>query len=364
MGLETPLYSEHRRMGARIVPFGGWDMPLHYGSQLEEHHVVRRAAGMFDVSHMGIVDLSGDGARDFLRHLLANDVAKLQTPGKALYGCMLNERGGVVDDLIVYFREPGSYRAVVNAATAEKDLAWMRHRSEAYAVNISARLDLAMIAVQGPQAREKATPLLPADMHGAAITLKPFVAAEYGDWFVGRTGYTGEDGYEIMLPADQAAALWRGLGEAGVTPCGLGARDTLRLEAGMNLYGQDMDEDVSPLESGLGWTLAWEPAERQFIGRAALEAQKTTGGWRRLVGLLLTGRGVLRGHQRVLVDGVEAGEITSGGFAPTLERSIAFARVRGDIGETCDVDIRGKAVPAKVVKPPFVRHGAACIELD
>ena len=364
MGSKTPLFAEHERMGARIVPFGGWDMPLHYGSQLDEHHAVRGDAGMFDVSHMRVIDLTGEGAHDFLRCLLANDVAKLQTPGKALYSCMLNERGGVIDDLIVYYREPCSYRAVVNAGTAQKDLVWMRERAEGYNIAITSRPDLAMIAVQGPQARDKASALLPADMREPAMVLKPFFAVDSGDWFVARTGYTGEDGFEIMLPAEQAPHLWQQLNDAGVAPCGLGARDTLRLEAGMNLYGQDMDEDVSPLESGLGWTVAWEPKERDFFGRAALEAQKAAGGLRRFVGLLLTGRGVLRGHQKVLVDGNEAGEITSGGFSPTLQRSIAFARVQPDIGETCAVDIRGKAVSAKVVKPPFVRKGTACIELD
>jgi aminomethyltransferase len=365
MGHKTALFREHDRMGARIVPFGGWDMPLHYGSQLGEHRAVRRSAGMFDVSHMRVVDLTGDGSRDFLRHLLANDVAKLRDAGKALYSCMLNEGGGVIDDLIVYFREPGSYRAVVNAATAETDLAWMQERSAGFDLTISPHPELAMIAVQGPQARETTAPCIPTGLRDPSLALKPFFACEAGDWFVGRTGYTGEDGFEIMLPANQAPALWTALADAGVAPCGLGARDTLRLEAGMNLYGQDMDEDVSPLESGLGWTIAWEPADRDFIGRKALEVQKKAGRLRRFVGLLLTGRGVLRGRQTVLAeDGSEAGEVTSGGFAPTLERSIALARVRADIGETCAVDIRGKAVPAKVVKPPFVRKGAACIELD
>ena len=364
MGLRTPLYGEHERVGARMVSFGGWDMPLHYGSQLEEHHAVRRDAGMFDVSHMRVIDLRGSGARDFLRRLLANDVAKLPAPGKALYSCMLNETGGVIDDLIVYWREPDSYRAVVNAATAQRDLDWMRAQAGGFEVSVAPRADLAMIAVQGPRARERAAGLLPAPLRGPAGALKPFACREHGDWFVARTGYTGEDGWEILLPADLAPALWRGLAEAGVAACGLGARDTLRLEAGMSLYGQDMDEGVTPLESGLGWTLAWEPADRDFVGRAALEAQRGAGGLRRFVGLLLQGRGVLRGHQRVMSGETVAGEVTSGGFAPTLGRSIALARVSPDIGATCAVEIRGKTVPAKVVEPPFVRKGRVCIELD
>ncbi len=363
MGLRTPLFAEHERLGARIVPFGGWAMPLHYGSQLEEHHAVRRHAGVFDVSHMQPVDLEGPGARDFLRYLIANDVAKLKVPGKALYSCMLNDQGGVVDDLIVYYRGPDRYRVVVNAGTADKDLDWMQARAAGFDVAIDRRRDLAMIAIQGPQAAALTAPLLPADCREAALALKPFFAADGERWFVGRTGYTGEDGFEVILPAEDAPGLWRGLIAAGVQPCGLGARDTLRLEAGMNLYGQDMDEVVGPLESGLGWTIAWEPAERAFVGRTALTVVRDDPSHRAFVGLLLTGRGVLRGHQKVSVDGHELGEITSGGFSPTLERSIAFARVAPGIGTDCTVAIRGKPVPARVVKTTFVRNGSLVQEL-
>ena len=363
MSLRTPLYDEHLRLGARMVPFGGWDMPLAYGSQIEEHHAVRRGAGMFDVSHMQPVDLEGPGAQDFLRWLLANDVAKLKAPGKALYSCMLNPEGGVVDDLIVYLRGPGRYRAVVNAATADKDLAWMAAQAAGFEVAIRRRDDLAMIAVQGPEARALAAPLLPADCREAALALRPFFAAECGDWFVGRTGYTGEDGFEIILPAGEAVGLWRGLLAAGVAPCGLGARDTLRLEAGMNLYGQDMDESVGPLESGLGWTVAFEPTDRDFVGREALTALRDSPERRAFVGLVLTGRGVLRAHQPVLRGGEPVGEVTSGGFSPTLGQSIAYARVSPGLAGApgagdCAVEIRGKAVPARVVKTTFVRNGA------
>lgn len=363
MGLETPLYAEHLALGARMVPFGGWEMPLHYGSQLEEHHRVRRDAGMFDVSHMQILDLDGEQALPFLRFLIANDPARLATQGRALYACMLNDRGGVVDDLILYFRGAGRYRMVVNAATAEKDLAWIRDHSADFDVVFRPRRDLAMIAVQGPDARTKAVDLLPGELREAAMSLRPFSAAEGGDWFVARTGYTGEDGFEILCPAGEAAALWRGLASAGVAPCGLGARDTLRLEAGMNLYGQDMDEDVSPLESGLAWTVAWEPADRDFVGRPALEAQRERGGLRRFVGLVLTGRGVLRGHQQVWSAGKAVGEVTSGGFSPTLQKSIGFARVLADTASELEVSIRGKEVAARVVERPFVRNGTPCIDL-
>lgn len=363
MGLRTPLYQDHESLGGRLTPFAGWDMPLHYGSQLQEHHAVRRDAGMFDVSHMAVVDLEGAGARDFLRRLLANDVAKLKTSGKALYSCMLNEQGGVLDDLIVYYLRDDWYRIVVNAGTADKDMAWMQAQCAAFDARLQRRGDLAMIAVQGPNARAKALPLLPADVQGAAEALKPFSAAENGSWFIGRTGYTGEDGFEVMVPVAQASAFWNALIEAGVAPCGLGARDTLRLEAGMNLYGSDMDETTSPLESGLSWTLAWEPAERDFIGRAALESQREQGELAKMLGLVLEGKGVLRNHQQVYANGQVVGEITSGGFSPTLERSIALARVRGDIGANCEVDLRGRKVPARVVKPTFVRNGKAVVEL-
>ncbi len=365
MGARTPLYDAHVALGAKMVPFGGWDMPLHYGSQLDEHHAVRRDAGVFDVSHMQPVDIAGPAAKPYLQYLLANDVNKLAEPGRALYSCMLNEHAGVVDDLICYYLAPGRYRPVVNAATADKDLAWMQQHATGFDVTITRRDDLAMLAVQGPSARSKAEALLPAPIRAAAMALKPFHAVEGDGWLVGRTGYTGEDGFEIILPASAVSALWNGLLEAGVAPCGLGARDTLRLEAGMSLYGQDMDEDTDPLVAGLGWTIAWSPPERLFMGREALAARRGLPDLPRCVGLLLTGRGVLRAHQRVLLGGEPVGEVTSGGFSPTLERSIALARVSPAVAEGAEVavEIRGKAVPARVVKPPFVRHGQPKIAL-
>jgi len=347
-----------------MVPFGGWDMPLHYGSQLEEHHAVRRAAGVFDVSHMRAVDLTGADARAYLRRLLANDVAKLATPGRALYSCMLNPQGGVVDDLIVYHLREDRFRVVVNAATTTKDLAWMRDQAAGFEVVLAPRADLSMLAIQGPEARQLAGPLLPAALREPAMAVRPFSAMAGEDWFVARTGYTGEDGFEVMLPNAAAPVFWRALLEAGVRPAGLGARDTLRLEAGMNLYGQDMDETVSPLESGLAWTVAFDPAERDFVGRAALEAERARAGeLRRFVGLVLLDRGVLRSHQKVFAGDREMGEITSGGFAPTLERSIALARVAHDLGDRCAVEVRGKRLAAAVVKPPFVRNGQPLIRL-
>ena len=363
MDKKTVLNDTHRDMGARMVPFGGWDMPVHYGSQIEEHHAVRRDAGMFDVCHMTVVDLRGAQVRPFLRHLLANDVGKLKVPGKALYSCMLKPDGGVIDDLIVYFLSDDWFRMVVNAATTDKDLAWIEAQAKAFDVQVAPRLDLGMVAVQGPHARAKAEALLPDELRADAMALKPFSAAHAGEWFVGRTGYTGEDGFEIMLPERDTPALWRALAGAGVRPCGLGARDTLRLEAGMNLYGNDMDESQSPLVSGLTWTVAFEPAEREFIGRSALEKQQAAGSLATFTGLVLDGKGVLRDHQRLYDGEREVGEITSGGFSPTLERSIAMARIAADAGDALTVDMRGRRLPVHRVKMPFVRNGKLCTEL-
>ncbi len=357
MGLKTPLYARHVSSGARMVDFGGWDMPVNYGSQIEEHHAVRRDAGMFDVSHMAVVDLEGARVRPFLRRLLANDVGRLQAPGKALYSCLLNENAGILDDLIVYFLTESWFRMVVNAGTRDQDIAWIRRHASEFDVEVSERKDLAMIAVQGPKARDKASTRLPVADRAAALALDTFVGAELGDLFVARTGYTGEDGWELIVPAARAAELWESLRAAGIAYCGLGARDTLRLEAGMNLYGSDMDETTHPLESGLGWTIAWQPAERDFLGRSALEAIRKTGSTRRLVGLILEERGVLRSHQKVIAASAGEGQITSGTFSPTLERSIGLARMPAKAGERVQVDIRGKLLDARVVKPPFVRNG-------
>lgn len=360
MGKKTPLYDAHVKHDAKIVDFGGWDMPLHYGSQIEEHHEVRRNAGMFDVSHMTVLELRGEKVVDFLRKLLANDVVRLKDKGKALYSCMLNENGGVIDDLIVYYMDDDWFRMVVNAATHDKDVVWITKQAQAFSVKVDEPEGLAMIAVQGPEARDKTHQVIDKALADKAASLKRFYAVTDGETFMGRTGYTGEDGYEIILPANKAMDLWNALYNAGVRPCGLGARDTLRLEAGMNLYGTDMDEDISPLEAGLAWTIAWEPADRDFIGRKVIEQQRGQDGTRKLVGLVLEGKGVLRNHQKVFVNGDE-GEITSGSFSPTLGKAIAFARIPKNETEQCEVEMRGKRVPALIVKPPFVRDGKACI---
>jgi len=360
----TPLHACHVAAGARMVDFAGWDMPVNYGSQIEEHHAVRTDAGMFDVSHMQALDLSGIGATPFLRMLLANDVIKLTSPGKALYSCMLNEHGGVIDDLIVYRISDAEYRIVVNAGTADKDIAWMRQQIAQQGANVTleSRRDLAMIAVQGPNAIERAAKAI-LEINTSRGVPAAFSAVRLGDLLIARTGYTGEDGLEITVPASRAAAMWDALAHAGVRPCGLGARDTLRLEAGMNLYGQDMDESTTPLESALGWTVSWEPTDRDFIGRAPLEAQRAAGSQRKLVGLLLEDRGVLRAHQRVVTAEGE-GEVTSGSFSPTLGRSIGLARVPAATADRVQVDVRGRLLEARVVRPPFVRNGKPRIQLD
>jgi len=356
---KTPLYDKHVEMGGKMVDFAGWEMPINYGSQVEEHHVVRQDAGMFDVSHMTVVDMKGEQVIAFLQRLLANNVAKIVgKPGKALYSCMLNELGGVIDDLITYYMDDSWFRTVVNAATREKDIAWIEQQAAEFGVAVTVRDDVAMIAVQGPNARDKAMSVL-GDAAVAAGELGVFFAAEIGDKFIARTGYTGEDGFEIMLPEAQAAAFWQALADAGVKPCGLGARDTLRLEAGMNLYGTDMDEEISPLEAALNWTISLDDG-RDFIGRGPLEALKAKGVERKMVGLVLEDRGVLRGHMKVVTEAGE-GETTSGSFSPTLGNSIAFARIPATAGDSVQVEIRGKLLNAKVVKAPFVRNGKSCI---
>jgi aminomethyltransferase len=355
---QKTIYNDtHRAHGAKMVDFGGWDMPIHYGSQIDEHHQVRRDAGLFDVSHMTVLDLHGAKVRPFLETLVANSVSKLTRPGKALYSCMLDDSGGVIDDLIVYYMSEEYFRVVVNAATRDKDVAWITARAAPFGIDIRERRDLAMVAVQGPNAREKVIGLLSPDAAKAAGKLGKFVAVDADGLFIARTGYTGEDGFEIMVPETQAVDFWNRLVAAGVKPAGLGARDTLRLEAGMALYGQDMDETVSPLEAGLGWTVAFDEG-RDYVGRAALEAQRAAGVPRQTIGLVMDDKGVLR-HGQAVFTAAGAGEILSGTFSPTLGKAIALARVpAGELGEV-EVDIRGKRVPVRVVKYPFVRDGAA-----
>jgi aminomethyltransferase len=363
MTKKTILNDTHRALGAKMVDFGGWDMPIHYGSQLDEHHQVRRDAGMFDVSHMTVVDLTGARTREFLRHLVANSVDKLQKPGKALYTTMLNPQGGVIDDLIVYFMSEDWFRLVVNAATRDKDIAWIGAQAGPFDVEVNERPEFGMVAVQGPNARERVIGLLREQDRAPVTKLLRFSAREACttdgiEVFVARTGYTGEDGFEVIVPEAQAVAFWNALLAAGVKPAGLGARDTLRLEAGMNLYGQDMDETISPYEAALAWTVVLDEGAdgepRDFIGRAALEAQQAAGVRRELVGLVMDEKGVLRHGQKVLTAQGE-GEVLSGTFSPTIGKAIAFARIPVGAPGEVRVDIRGREVPVRVVRFPFVR---------
>jgi aminomethyltransferase len=371
VGLRTALFEKHVEAGARIVDFGGWDMPIQYDSLINEHHAVRQHAGVFDVSHMTIVDVKGADAERWLRFLLANDVARLKETGHALYSGMLTEQAGVIDDLIVY-RMAWGFRLVVNCATREKDLAWMNKQLTGFDAQLTERPDLAILAVQGPAAINIVMDLLNSKGGVSAAaqvgSLKNFSGAELGSWFIARTGYTGENGVEIMLPNNEAPGIWDDLLAAGVKPIGLGARDTLRLEAGMNLYGHDMDESISPLSANMAWTIAWEPADRDFIGRSALQLQREAqqrGELPTLSGLVMEERGVLREGLRVqctFADGaVSDGVITSGTFSPTLKHGIALARIPSNPNNAaltrCEVDIRGKLIPVRLVKPGFVRLG-------
>lgn len=357
---ETVLADLHRQCGGKLVDFSGWAMPVNYGSQIEEHNAVRNHCGMFDVSHMTIVDVEGNDAQPYLQQLLANDVAKLTSPGKALYTAMLNHHGGVIDDLIVYLA-PWGYRLVVNCATREKDLQWMMHNAEGFEVGIQERPEYAMLAIQGPNAIDAFCKILPSEygdsIHGLEVFSGKFLAGQHAEWFVARTGYTGEDGLEIMLPNASAVDTWQALQSVGVVCCGLGARDTLRLEAGMNLYGHEMDESISPLQANMGWTIAWEPP-RDFIGLPALQEERRSGPSEKLVGLIMRSRGVLReGYTVRIAESKREGVITSGSFSPTLGVSIALARVPIEIGPKAQVVIRGKNVDVEVVRPCFVRRG-------
>lgn len=356
---KTVLHAKHLEAGAKMVDFHGWEMPIRYGSQIEEHQAVRQAAGMFDVSHMTVVDVKGEQAQAYLQYLLANDVAKLTQPGKALYSGMLNEQGGVIDDLIVYFFATDDYRLVVNSATREKDLAWLNKVAGDFTVTLTERDDLAMIAVQGPKAKAIVGELLTPEQQTAIADMKYFNGVQAGDLFIATTGYTGEAGYEILLPNEQAADFWQQLLDKNVAPCGLGARDTLRLEAGMNLYGQDMDEQTSPLVANMGWTIAWQPESRDFIGRKALTEAKANQ-TEKLVGLVMREKGVLRAGSKVRCEAGE-GVITSGTFSPSLGFSIAFARMPLNVGDTAEVEMRKKWVKVNVVKPSFVRNGQSVL---
>lgn len=350
--MKTPLYENHVAEGARMVDFAGWSMPLHYGSQISEHHAVRKHAGRFDVSHMGVVDVTGRAAKDFLQRLLAGDVARLEDVGHAFYTLLLNDQGGIIDDLIVYRIDDG-YRLVVNAATTQSDLKWVLAHCEDSDVLVLYREELCILAVQGPNAIDIVSAVT--NLPGLA-ELKMFSAHIDGDLLVARTGYTGEDGVELICDAEYAKEIWSAIDSHDVQSAGLAARDSLRLEAGLNLYGHDMDSSVSPLVSNLAWTIHWEPTDRDFVGRDTLTKIRQTGVDAKLTGVVLEDKGVMREGCSVLTEWGE-GVITSGSFSPTLGYSIGLARVPQPAKGACEVVIRNRNVAGRIVRPPFVRHG-------
>jgi len=373
----TPLFEAARAASGRLVPFAGWEMAVQFAGLVAEHNAVRQSCGVFDISHMGVLSLRGEGVKDALQGLVPSDLFRIG-PGEACYTVLLNDTGGIRDDLIVYDRgrlaagadpsETDELLLVINAACAEADTAWLRSQLEPQGIAIADRKgDGVLLALQGPEAPARLEALAGVDLGGLprfghrtlrlAGTARG--AAAGASVFVGRTGYTGEDGFELLLERPAGLALWEQLLAEGVVPCGLGARDTLRLEAAMHLYGNEMDAGTTPLEVGLGWLVHLE-MPKPFIGRAVLERQSAEGVGQRLVGLELAGRAIARHGYPVLWNGEPVGEVTSGSWSPSLGKAIALARVpaaAARLGTELAVEIRGKAEPAVVVKRPFYRRG-------
>ena len=358
---KTPLHAVHREMGAKMVPFGGWEMPVEYAGLISEHMAVRQAAGLFDVSHMGEFEVAGPGALAFLQRVTSNNVAKL-VDGQAQYSALPNDAGAPKDDVIVYRRAADRYMLVVNAGNVEKDFAWLRaqgphgceltDRSEAYA----------LLALQGPRAQEILQPLTPVDLPGVAYYHFAEGTVDGHPATVARTGYTGEDGFEIFVPPGSADRVWLALLESGkaadVIPCGLGARDTLRLEAGMRLHGNDIDETTTALEADLNWIVGWKKDD--FIGASALREQKASGPTRKIVGFEMLERGIGRHGYDAYVGDARVGVVTSGTQTPHLKKSIGMAYLpiaHNAPGTEFDVDIRGRRTRARVVPMPFYKRG-------
>lgn len=361
--LRTPLFDQAVALKARMTAFSGWEMPVQYVGIGPEHQAVRQKAGMFDISHMGKYALKGPQLVEQLQRLVPSDLSRLQ-PGEAQYTVLLTPEAGIIDDLIFYYQGHDADglqtgMLIVNAATNLKDKTWLLNHLDPTQVDLQDWSDThVLIAVQGPQAVSLLQPLVEADLSA----VKPFghlVAPVLGQpAFLARTGYTGEDGFEVMVAPEIGLELWRSLLEAGITPCGLGCRDTLRLEAAMALYGQDIDETTTPLEAGLGWLVHLD-SKGEFLGRSVLEQQKQAGVKRRLVGLKMAGRNIARHGYPVLHNGEQVGEITSGSWSPTLEQAIALAYVPielAKVGQPLEVEIRGKTYPGEVAKKPFYRR--------
>jgi aminomethyltransferase len=356
----TPLYSLQKKMGARLVDFHGWELPIQFTSILTEHQAVRSHCGLFDVSHMGQVSVQGPQSLDFLQEINSNDI-RLAVPGKAVYSHILNERGGVVDDVIVGCLAPQRYMVVVNASTTDKDVAWFKRNTGRFDVQVEDRsADYCMLAVQGPQAAKVLAQLVaaaPALPHFGVVETELFGHSS----IIGRTGYTGEDGFEIITSTQIASRLWDDLlakGHSyGILPCGLGARDTLRLEAGYLLYGQDLDDEHTPLEANYAWVVKFDKGD--FIGKKALAAQKSSGIRRKLTGIRLLQSGVPRAGSAVYWKREKIGELCSATFSPTLQKGIGtgyFSPVDIPIGEKVEIHIRGSRIPAEIAQVPFYKR--------
>lgn len=361
MGQPTPLHDVHIALGAKMIERDGWNMPLHYGDQVDEHHQVRTACGVFDVSHLCVLDVGGSAAQAWLSLHLSNDVGRLAQPGQAQYSLLLSETGGILADVLVYRLTTG-FRLITDPACKTQLLDALHTHPDTDTLHVTEASNTALLAIQGPQARERCAALVSAARAAVIEQLSPFQAQEVEGWFIARTGFTGEDGLEILLPAEDATAFFYELIGAGVTPAGLAARDTLRVEAGFCQYGQDLTLHTSPLSLSLEHVIAWEPHDRRFIGRSALEQLRADGGdTHRLVGLILEERGILRHGDVVRVEGLGSGMITSGSFSPTLGKIIALAQVPAGTSDRAEVEVRGKWYPVRVVRPGFVRHGTPLI---
>jgi aminomethyltransferase len=350
----SPLDAQHRKLGAKMVPFGGWDMPLQYTGVLDEHRACREHAVVFDVSHLGTVEFRGAGAHGALQWLLTNDLDRIE-PGRAQYTHLLDAIDAhVVDDVIVWWVDRDHFLVMPNASNTER-LSTAAAQARARAVGEVEVGDVtstrAVLAVQGPEARE-----LLATVSAEAAAIPRFSVARVGEWVVAGTGYTGEDGVEIQVPAEHAPDVWDAVVAAGITPAGLGARDTLRLEAGLPLHGHELGPGITPLQAGLGWVVRWDKGD--FRGREALAAERERGVARRLRGIAVEGRRPARDGARVLLDGAEIGTVTSGNFSPTLGHAIALAFLRPDVepGAAVQLDVRGQLLDGEVVKPPFVKR--------
>ncbi|MEJ2084158.1 MAG: glycine cleavage system aminomethyltransferase GcvT [Acidobacteriota bacterium] len=356
----TPLYQAHLEAGAKMVDFAGWTMPVQYSGVIEEHRAVRQAAGLFDVSHMGQIRVTGASAESFLQSVTPNDVSRL-TRGRAHYSGLLTEAGTYIDDLLVYRLGDEDFLLVVNAANADKDFDWLRSRSAGEVELEDVSEDWALLALQGPRAREILASLTPCDIDALKYYRFAVDAVAGGEAIISRTGYTGEDGFELYLQPDHAPAVWRQLLETGapvgLRPAGLGARDTLRLEAGMALYGHEIDDTTTPFDAGLNWVVKMDKGE--FVGRGALEAQQQQGSTRSLVGFEVQDRGIARQGHRVVAADEEIGWVTSGTWSPTFEKALGMAYVPRSataIGTDLTLDVRGRSVAAKVVDLPFYKR--------